>query len=66
MFGEADTTEETVASSWRAPAALALCAALLVGLTVGHRPAADHGAPVQGAVWAQHLHFGRTAHDASR
>ena len=66
MYGEADTIEETVASSWRAPAALALCAAVLVGLTVGHRPAAGHGAPAHGAVWAQHLHFGGTAHDASR
>jgi hypothetical protein len=52
------------ARSWRAAAALALCAAVLVGLAVGHRPATAHGAPAQGAAWAQHLHLGGATNEA--
>jgi hypothetical protein len=43
--------------SLRAPAALALSAALLVGLTVAHRPTPAHAKPGH-AAWSEQLHLG--------
>jgi hypothetical protein len=48
-------TSATPRRPWRAPAALALFAALLVGLAVGHeKPAVAHGA----SVWSGQMHLG--------